>query len=1658
MSQDLMNSCVVCLAGESVHKKLVKKPGVDKIRELLECCRERISLGEKDLQPVADRISYLDESQLENVRYHSECRKPLVNKDHLERARKRKREHSESFSPSSNFSGKGAGRPGKSPEGARPKRIQTVPKEIKCIFSPCSFCVPSDTQQLHRVLSDAMGQTLLDIKNKTKDDAIRICVSGLEQAGDAAAQEKYYHKKCVRYAQRTFTDNVSKDKMTRDICDELLLLSVKASLSDPGTVLNMNEINDEYVSILEEYHITEQYDFHHKRYLKDLIRENLPNVEFVKSVRKNESEKVILSGSVSQAVEFATTQNTSVDTLACLAYSLRKEILGKRDWKFNGDLSNFENPPMLQFFLNQLLFGPHVRTVTGSRDVEVEKTVDVACQFLVQNTRSDRQMKYKPKTDVGFRREGIETPLSIGLPISVHSRVRDKSLMTNLHTLYLGSDYRHILNIEKRIEHAVLQRMQDTGGYCLPDFVKKHVNVWFAIDNIDLLEDTPYGQNTFHGTLIVLNQREDKDAESINPPLVIPDKVPSEPLKVKVNYLEEPVKMLKPIHFEEYKFGQRDHLLLRYKHYTHTWALANHLANEKPELQGKCSSDLAGETSTLEESVPSDSLVQDKCRTEEQTMEIGLTPLASPPEVTVPQMDGRTEIAPILEVSSRPNKKGKLAKQNVMPTWAATKSLLLSRLKDVEVRQTNSEVIAPLFKTSPTEFATLYTVLNLTQNISATVVGPEKRTLITLDLDLYTRAIQIQESVGNRNWVLRAGVLHISFASLHALGKTIEGSGLDTCAIETGIYSSAALRGIYGGKAFKRGMEYHIINALAIMMMKYDAILSETQSESLHEQCVQLKEALHERDPAVADIFGDIETYYTAEIQGKEEIQEKGELAQFLDQYLEQVDSLLQLVSACRQGDWEGYLAALDNQVKYFFAHNLLNYARLMPLHIAQMNALEKEDPTTWEALTSGDFVVNKSDIPFTSLFTDQTLEQEIKKLKRHGGIVGLSQDEDALDRLLHTTPHLARIVNQFLLSFPQSSQDKTKLEEHYQLSGNISLRSSCNAVKLKNCVELHCKGNPYVNGTPLKSLVSSALIPEKAKQDIINYASIGQKQYQDFVEDRLLKTSQRSVWDKMTKLKLKTFSNWMAKTRVQVGDKVIKLREERQLLARFLIIQQSRPQLVPKLEATIGEYEMAVVPRSMFSVDGSLLLCPDKASLMQIIEQTAPEDSASEKQQPTNRVLIVDAMAVVQSMKKTPKMTKICHLKEAFVTRISRMSDNYDEVRVLFDRYVKDSLKAKTRAKRATSSVPCSYEVHDEMSISTIPLKDLLSSSETKSRLSELLAHALLGHFAGFCKQVVVAYSTVVDVNSPHTIRDEFRVHGHEEADTLIPLHVLDSLRDNTSREVCVRSPDTDVFILLMDLVSNGHLGMFAQLKFCTGSGSRYREIDVRLCVQGIGQHKAQGLIGLHNFTGADWGGKFVGISKKTWADAYLSLKDDDPIIDCFRKLGKGALSSTELVSGGLPPEVKPLETFVCKVYAPNGLTTLPALRWELFRSKNFEAEMLPPTRTTLMPHVVRTNFICMRDKSYISPNPRLPLLEKNGWMLHEGTIMPLKCLASPAPRAVLELVKCGCRTTCKGNCSCTINNLACTALCKCFTSGCSNFSDCSLTDNEIDDDDSEF
>ena len=250
-----------------------------------------------------------------------------------------------------------------------------------------------------------------------------------------------------------------------------------------------------------------------------------------------------------------------------------------------------------------------------------------------------------------------------------------------------------------------------------------------------------------------------------------------------------------------------------------------------------------------------------------------------------------------------------------------------------------------------------------------------------------------------------------------------------------------------------------------------------------------------------------------------------------------------------------------------------------------------------------------------------------------------------------------------------------------------------------------------------------------------------------------------------------------------------------------------------------------------------------------------------------------------------------------------------------------------------------------------TMSLKELLSASKTKHRLTSMFAKSLLDHFGRRNDfKLVVLYDTKI---KSHDFEEE---HSHEEADTLIPHQVLASIADSAElRDVCVWSPDTDILTLLVDLVSCGHLGGHS-LKFLTGKGTKRREINVKERVQQIGQLKCQGLIGLHNFSGADWGGKFVDITKKTWVACYMKLDDNDPAINCFRELGKVPIP-TELINGELPPEVKDLEQFVCHVYCKTGSTTLPALRWDLFRSKNLEGEMLPPTCAALLPHITRVN-----------------------------------------------------------------------------------------------------
>ena len=229
-----------------------------------------------------------------------------------------------------------------------------------------------------------------------------------------------------------------------------------------------------------------------------------------------------------------------------------------------------------------------------------------------------------------------------------------------------------------------------------------------------------------------------------------------------------------------------------------------------------------------------------------------------------------------------------------------------------------------------------------------------------------------------------------------------------------------------------------------------------------------------------------------------------------------------------------------------------------------------------------------------------------------------------------------------------------------------------------------------------------------------------------------------------------------------------MKLREDRAMMARCMIIAKERPGLIPKMEDLIGNYEISLVPRANFAIDGSVLVSADKACLMTGIRNlqenteitNRPISSMNEPIKP--RVLILDAMCLLNALKKGPEITKMKHLKDQFIECIASREKNhsYVEIRVLFDSYSsKQGIKDKTHnVRRAVdrNSIGMSgdnaggFDVHDEMNLQKVPLKSLLSCKNTKKSLTRYFALGILKHYECSTTRVLVSYEQWTRINKP--------------------------------------------------------------------------------------------------------------------------------------------------------------------------------------------------------------------------------------------------------------------------------------------------------------------
>ena len=103
------------------------------------------------------------------------------------------------------------------------------------------------------------------------------------------------------------------------------------------------------------------------------------------------------------------------------------------------------------------------------------------------------------------------------------------------------------------------------------------------------------------------------------------------------------------------------------------------------------------------------------------------------------------------------------------------------------------------------------------------------------------------------------------------------------------------------------------------------------------------------------------------------------------------VTSLLQFLKAERTGNWKLHLSSIAAMLPHYFAMDRQNYARFLPVYLADMQRLELTHPDVYKEFAAGNHSISRSGQPFSQVSADMAMEHSINAdSKSRGGVIGI--------------------------------------------------------------------------------------------------------------------------------------------------------------------------------------------------------------------------------------------------------------------------------------------------------------------------------------------------------------------------------------------------------------------------------------------------------------------------------------------------------------------------------------------------------------------------------------------------------------------------------------------------------------------------------------------
>ena len=190
------------------------------------------------------------------------------------------------------------------------------------------------------------------------------------------------------------------------------------------------------------------------------------------------------------------------------------------------------------------------------------------------------------------------------------------------------------------------------------------------------------------------------------------------------------------------------------------------------------------------------------------------------------------------------------------------------------------------------------------------------------------------------------------------------------------------------------------------------------------------------------------------------------------------------------------------------------------------------------------------------------------------------------------------------------------------------------------------------------------------------------------------------------------------------------------------------------------------------------------------------------------------------------------------------------------------------------------------------------------------------------------------------------------------------------------------------------------------------------------------------HTLTGCDTTSSFYQVWKKTAWEAWKAMPEMTAV---FEEIGDGAYI-TDISDNSNKENFKKIQRFIIVMYSRSSShTEVNKARHALFAAGR-AIESIPPTEAALEQHMKRATLQCSIWRQSLQRDPTRPSPDKWGWEKNQkGYWAPVWSLLPVVSAALQQLIRCGCKKRCAGNCTCCQYDFKCTPLCACWTPGCS-------------------